>query len=129
MSLPLCTCGHTAFSHTTGMHRCYEFTCDCLSFTERATQLPAIGNNGELENFIAAAFQQPTPWPDAAERRRYALLQAAAILLAGNVGNPCTIESCVAVAETLLVEIERRAHAQAPRKTGADDSGSEREAK
>ena len=63
MSLPICECGHESFAHYSryGASHCCVSSCLCERFNE-----PAAAPTATLS--------------DAAERRRYALLQAAAML-------------------------------------------------
>lgn len=93
MSLPICECGHESFAHYSryGAGHCCVSSCLCERFNE-----PAAAPTATLS--------------DAAERRTYALLQAAATLFAANDvhGFMRSRFEAVVEAKTLLAIIEQR---------------------
>lgn len=96
MTIPRCKCGHSAFGHVETRHGCIADKCLCVGFDPAPANFPA----------------QPTVWPDADERRRYALLQAAAVIYAANdqdpERDPLPVTYPIDAAERLLAEIEHR---------------------
>ena len=115
MSLPICECGHESFSHYSrcGASHCCVSSCLCERFNEPAAAptatLSDAAEHVALREHLADCPPSLSIYPDAAERRRYAMLQAAACLhswgAADYAGN---IPPAVDLAEQILAEIERR---------------------
>lgn len=110
MSALRCKCGHTAFDRTGGPepHICYLPDCRCSRFDAVAPETPTAPL--PFVSGMSTVNAVPAVGPDAAERRKFALLQAAAVLLAAQItpedGPPKMLT--VAVAEQLLEIIEAR---------------------
>ncbi len=103
----LCKCGHDVFTHEfIPAGRCSVQGCECGACEEAAASVaePAPVLRG------ADGINDLSHLPNAAERRRYALLQAAAVLY--SAFHRLNAERIVEVAESLLAEIERREAAQ-----------------
>ena len=116
MSLPICECGHESFSHYSrcGATHCCVSSCLCERFNEPAAAPTATLSDAAehvvLREHLADCPPSLSIYPDAAERRTYALLQAAAVILShpDENGEFPLPESAVKSAQNLLAIIERR---------------------
>lgn len=111
MTRPSCKCGHEAFVHAiVAPHGCCQCgpSCGCSAFDPAEAQPARTPITAGI--FLAYTPNGPKPLPDAAERNRHALLQAAAVLLAAPASAPDkrTTQEAVFTAEALLAIIESR---------------------
>lgn len=110
MASLLCKCGHSEAQHIGGCNCTAEFLLEDLDAAPCMCTSYRPNNSLAMQASAPDAQQVRRLCDEAAERRRYALLQAATTLLGApnSDGEQWTIDGAALIAIELLAEIERR---------------------